>query len=144
MRAAMRRDDADAEPGRHLHGFVDGAHADDETKAVVAVKRGGDGGDVAHGERGARIDEPAPQALKVLRQKLQAVRINTAQIGAHQAVRDDRGIRWRKTMVQQKPAPEGFRFRRLDAHEILQGCHACHLMRQRGKSSRSAAAGVIG
>jgi len=109
MGAAARGDDADAELARHRHRLVDRAHADHEAEGVLAVERGGDRRYPLRLEVGAGVDQPAPDAVEIAGQAGDAVGVDAAQVGAHQTMGDDRGVRLGQAVRQHELAREGLR-----------------------------------
>src|SRR6266853_3306743 len=75
-----------------LDRFRHGARADHESEAVLADERRRGGGDPFREELRLGVDEAAAKAVEIPRKTREAVRVHAAQIGAHQARGDGRGV----------------------------------------------------
>ena len=92
MRAALHRDDADAVGLRHVDGFLDRAHADDEAEPIVTVERGCDRRDAVRLQRRVDVDQFLADAVEVDRNAAEAVCVDAAQVGMDEASCDGRCI----------------------------------------------------
>ena len=150
MRAAARRDDADTELAGHLNGLFHGFGRDHEAEGVLAIERADHRRDALDLQSRPRIDQSPPHPFEIMRQRLQPVGIDPAQIGAHQTARDRRRVLLGQTMGDQQPAAEGLGgfgvgieralnrvgLRRLrDCHDHLLNCHSGR--RPRGRTCPS-------
>ncbi len=119
MRAAARRDDADAEFARHVHGRGHGLGRHHEAEAVLAVERSHHRRDALDHQFRLGIDQSAPHPIEILRQELQAMGVDAAQIGAHQATGDDGRVLLGQPMRDQQAAAEGLGRLRLGIDRAL-------------------------
>ena len=109
MRAAARGDDADTEFARHIHGRGHGLGGDHEAKAVLSIERANHRGDPLDHQFRLGIDQSAPHPIEIMRQKLQSMGIDAAQVGAHQATGDDGRVLLRQAVRDQQAAAESLR-----------------------------------
>jgi hypothetical protein len=92
MRAAPRGDDADAKLARHVHGLGHRLCRNHEAEAVLPVERADHRCDALDRQLRLGIDQSTPHPFEILREKLQAMGIDAAQVGAHQATGHRGGV----------------------------------------------------
>ena len=100
---------------------------DHEAEGVLAVERADHRRDALDLEIRPRIDQATPHAFEIVRQRLQPVGIDAAQVGVHQTARDRRRVFLRQIMRDQKPAAKGFGRFGVDIERACRRVRACRL-----------------